>query len=267
VLPDDELPVPVPDVPDPDVDVSVPDVPDVPEVEPLPVPVAPLVEPVPDVPEVELSVPDELGVELLVPDVSVLEVPVPEVPEDVPIPEVPEVVPDPDVPEEVLSVPEDPEVVPVPMVELPEPDVPELDVSLPDDPDVVLPVPELGMGGVLSVPELVSEDEVPVDGELLLVPELVVLSLLVPDELLPLVPDPLEELSLFGMSTVVVVVTDPDEPDVPLSEDDGVALDELVPAFEGSVVVVVVVLCPNVIVAVPISDRKIAIGNFFMLAP
>jgi hypothetical protein len=95
-------------------------------------------------------------------------------------------------------------------------------------------------------------------------PELLDVSLL-PDELLPLVLEPLEELSLFGVSTVVVVVTD--EPDVPLPEDDGLAPDEEVPALEGSVVVVVVVVCPNVIVAVPISDRKIAIGNFFMLAP
>jgi hypothetical protein len=116
---------------------------------------------------------------------------------------------------------------------------------------------------VLSVPEPLPDD-VPLAGELLLMPELLDVSLL-PDELLPLVLEPLEELSLFGVSTVVVVVTD--EPDVPLPEDDGLAPDEEAPALEGSVVVVVVVVCPNVIVAVPISDRKIAIGNFFMLAP
>jgi hypothetical protein len=117
--------------------------------------------------------------------------------------------------------------------------------------------------GTLSVPELVSDDE-PVDGELLLVPEL-------PDALLPLDPDPLEELSLFGVSTVVVVVvTVPDAPDVPeaLLPDDGLAPDEEdASALVGSFVVVVVVVWPYVIVAVPISDKKIAMGNFFMLAP
>ena len=98
------------------------------------------------------------------------------------------------------------------------------------------------------MPELLSDDEEPLDGELLLD-----VSLPVPDELLPLVPEPLDALSLFGVSTVVVVVV--------------TAPDEDVPAFDGSLVVVVVVDCPNVIVAVPISDKKIAIGNFFMLAP
>lgn len=119
---------------------------------------------------------------------------------------------------------------------------------------------------MLSVPELLPDEDVPLDGELLLIPELLEVSLL-PDELLPLVLEPLEELSLFGVSTVVVVVTVPDEPEAPLPEEDGLAPDEEVPALDGSVVVVVVVVCPNVIVAVPISDRKIAIGNFFMLAP
>lgn len=116
--------------------------------------------------------------------------------------------------------------------------------------------------GTLSVPELESVDE-PLDGELLLVPELLDVSLL-PDELLPLIPEPLDELSLFGVSTVVVVVT---VPEALLPEDEGLAPDEDAPALVGSLVVVVVVVCPNVIVAVPISDRKIAIGNFFMLAP
>lgn len=119
------------------------------------------------------------------------------------------------------------------------------------------------------MPELLSDDDEPLVGELLLVPELLEASLL-PDELLPLVPEPLEELSLLAGSTVVVVVTVPDAPDVsaaPLPADDGLDPDEDAPDLEGSVVVVVVVVCPNVIVAVPISDRKIAIGNFFMLAP
>lgn len=120
--------------------------------------------------------------------------------------------------------------------------------------------------GTLSVPELVSDDEEPLDGELPLVPEL-------PEELPPLEPDPLDELSLFGVSTVVVVVVtvpdEPDEPDAPeaLLPDDGLAPEEEAPDVVGSFVVVVVVVCPNVIVAVPISDKKIAIGNFFMLAP
>lgn len=116
---------------------------------------------------------------------------------------------------------------------------------------------------MLKVPEPLPDDDVPLDGELPLVLELPDMSLL--DELLPLMPEPLEELSLFGVSTVVVVVT---VPDAPLLGDDELAPDEEeVPALDGSVVVVVVVVCPNVIVAVPSSDRKIAIGNFFMFAP
>ena len=114
---------------------------------------------------------------------------------------------------------------------------------------------------MLNVPELVSDEDEPLDGELLLVAEPPELP--VPEELLPLVPDPPDELLLDGGSTVVVVVT---APELPLPED-GLAPDDDVPALEGSVVVVVVVVCPNVIVAVPNSDRKIAIGNFFMLAP
>jgi len=121
-------------------------------------------------------------------------------------------------------------------------------------------------GGTLSVPELVSDVDEPLDGELLLVPDPLDVPLPAPAELLPLEPDPLEELSLFGVSTVVVVVTVPEEPEAPeaLLPEDGLAPEE---DFVGSFVVVVVVVCPYVIVAVPISDKKIAIGNFFMLAP
>lgn len=114
------------------------------------------------------------------------------------------------------------------------------------------------------MPELLSDDEEPLDGELPLVPELLDVSLLVPDALLPLVPDPLDELSVFGVSTVVVVVVTVPESLLPEVEP---APDEEAPVLDGSLVVVVVVDCPNVNVAVPISDKKIAIGNFFMLAP
>lgn len=106
---------------------------------------------------------------------------------------------------------------------------------------------------------MVPEEE-PLDGEVLLAPDVPEeVSLPVPDELLPLVPGAPDVL-LFGVSTVVVVVTDPEPPDALLPEDDA-------PDVEGSVVVVVVVVWAKVAVAVPISDRKMAIGNFFMLAP
>ncbi|WP_460843000.1 hypothetical protein [Noviherbaspirillum agri] len=138
-------------------------------------------------------------------------------------------------------------------------------------------------------PELVPDDPL-VDGVVLL-PEL----LLSDDPLVPLISDvpdvpevPDEEapdvvLSVFGVvvCVVVVVVTAPwsplpDEaalPEVPLlpevSVDDpgvvGAALG--VGLWLGSLVVVVVVVWPNEAVAVPISDRKMAMGNFFMLAP
>ncbi|WP_420476953.1 hypothetical protein [Noviherbaspirillum sp. ST9] len=120
---------------------------------------------------------------------------------------------------------------------------------------------------MLKLPEPLPEEDVPLDGELPLVLELPDMSLLdelLPDVLLPLMPELLEELSLFGVSTVVVVVT---VPDAPLLGEDELAPDEELLALDGSVVVVVVVVCPNVIVAVPSSDRKIAIGNFFMFAP
>ncbi|WP_151639212.1 hypothetical protein [Noviherbaspirillum aerium] len=82
----------------------------------------------------------------------------------------------------------------------------------------------------------------------------------------PVVPDePDEEFAPDGLCTVVVlvgvctvvVVTVLEVP--PLDD---------APLCAGSfVVVIVVVLCPNAAVAVPISDRKMAIGNFFMSAP
>jgi hypothetical protein len=83
--------------------------------------------------------------------------------------------------------------------------------------------------------------------------------------LLPAVPDePGEETAPDGLCTVVVlvgvctvvVVTGPDAPAA------------AAPPCAGSVVVVmVVVLCAKAVVAAPISDRKIAIGNLFMFTP
>ncbi|OWW20209.1 hypothetical protein [Noviherbaspirillum denitrificans] len=107
----------------------------------------------------------------------------------------------------------------------------------------------------MPLPELVSDDDAPLVGELLPLPE----------ELLPLVPEaPEEPDALLGVSTVVVVVvTAPDDPLLL----DGLAPDVAAPDLVGSEVVVVVVVCAYVSDAVPISDRKIAIGNFFMLAP
>lgn len=151
-------------------------------------------------------------------------------------------------------------------VELPEP----LELEVPDVPDVP------------DVPEVPEVSDVPDVLELLgVVVEVVVLGLelelllglvvLVPDAPLLLVseePDEPEVL-LFGVSTVVVVVVtgaDVPLPDAPLLEVP--APDDVASAFEGSVVtVVVVVVCPKAMVAVPISEIKMAIGNFFMLAP
>lgn len=127
--------------------------------------------------------------------------------------------------------------------------------------DVVPDVPLVPVEGVDVLPALV-----PVSAELPL------LSLLMPE-----VPE--EEPSVFGLDCVVVVVTVFGAllPDAPVP--DGLALLPEVsdgepgvvcaaPFCAGSfVVVVVVVVCPNVAVAVPISDRKMAKGNFFMLAP
>ena len=188
---------------------------------------------VPDVPGVvPFPVPDVPDVELSMPDEPDVELPVP----DVLVSDVPEV------PVDVLPVPDEPDV-PVPVVELPEPDVPVPVVELPD-PEVPLP-------------EVLSEEDdpldEPVDGVVLPMPEPEDVSLPVPDE--PL---------LFGSTVVVVVVTLPE----PLLPEDGLEPEVAESDFVGSdVVVVVVVVCPYVIVAVPSSDRKMAIGNFFMLAP
>lgn len=89
------------------------------------------------------------------------------------------------------------------------------------------------------------------------------MSPLVPEPLAPLMllPDaPEDEVSPLGGSTVVVVVTLPDSL-LPEPED-------AAPLVAGSwVVVVVVVVCPNVADAVPISERKMAKGNFLICTP
>lgn len=137
----------------------------------------------------------------------------------------------------------------------------------PDDPD------ELLLEGIVLLPELLVSDEPLVP----LVPA-VPLEPLVPEE-----DEPEVALSVFGVVVwiVVVVVTVPwsllpDEalpPEVPLlpevsDGEPGVVGAALgVGDWLGLLVVVVVVVWPNVAVAVPISDRKMAMGNFFMLAP
>lgn len=146
-------------------------------------------------------------------------------------------------------------------VELPEP----LELEVPDVPDVP-EVPE-----VSDVPDVLELLGVVVEVVVLGLELLLGLVVLVPDAPLLLVseePDEPEVL-LFGVSTVVVVVVtgaDVPLPDAPLLEVP--APDDVASAFEGSVVtVVVVVVCPKAMVAVPISEIKMAIGNFFMLAP
>ncbi len=120
---------------------------------------------------------------------------------------------------------------------------------------------------VLSVVPLPLVDELPdvspVVVALELLPGVVIVSdapllpLLIPEELEP------EELSVAGSSVVVVVVvTELLSDEAPEEPDDGASV-----AVGSFVVVVVVVVCPNDAVAVPNSDRKMAIGNFFMLAP
>ncbi|WP_324901607.1 hypothetical protein [Noviherbaspirillum sp.] len=85
----------------------------------------------------------------------------------------------------------------------------------------------------------------------------------VPEPELPEVLPP--ELPLLVSVVVVVVVAPPEpepEPELPEVEPEP-ELDA--PAADGSpVVVVVVVVCPKTAVDVPMSDRKIAIGNFFI---
>jgi hypothetical protein len=111
-----------------------------------------------------------------------------------------------------------------------------------------------------------------------LVSEAPLLPLLIPEE--PEEPDDAPDVE-DGVVCVVVVVTVagallpdddaplPDEvallPEVSEAEPGVVAA---APLGAGSLIVVVVVVdCPKVAVAVPISDRKMARGNFFMLAP
>lgn len=115
-----------------------------------------------------------------------------------------------------------------------------------------------------------SEDDDPDEGVLPLMPELPEVSLPVPEPLLPAEPELPDVLSLLGLSTVVVVVVTvlpepPDEPET-LLPGEVLAPDDEVPDADGSVVMVVVVLCPKLAAAVPINDRKMAIGNFFMLS-
>ncbi|HJV80907.1 MAG TPA: hypothetical protein VJ651_08735 [Noviherbaspirillum sp.] len=114
------------------------------------------------------------------------------------------------------------------------------------------------------------------------VPDVSVLVLgveLVPDAPLLLMPEePDAPLSLLdGGVFVVVVVTvlgvsaapEPDVPDAPEVPDvPAVAPDVSGAGLLGStVVVVVVVLWATACAAMPISDRNITMGNFFILAP
>lgn len=143
----------------------------------------------------------------------------------------------------VLGVLDEPE---VPLLmepdELPEPDVLVSVVLLPMLPDA-LPVLPL----VPLVP---------------LVPDALEVSpLALPEELLPIVDAPLLGSSFDVVVVVVVVAAAPLLPAgvlKPVDDDSfGVSV----------VVVVVVVACPNVALAAPIRDRKMAKGNFFMFAP
>lgn len=126
-------------------------------------------------------------------------------------------------------------------------------------------------------PEPVVTPEVPL---VPLLPEVspLVVGLVVAPEVVLMSDAPEEELSFFGFFVSVVVVVTvpvsllPEEAPVPgdvaLLPDEDAGPDGAAPLCAGSsVVVVVVVVCPNVAVAVPISERKMAIGNFFMLAP
>lgn len=136
-------------------------------------------------------------------------------------------------------------------------------------------------------PEPVVTPEVPLVPLLPEVSPLVVGLVVAPEVVLvsdaPLLPllvsdAPEEELPFCGFFVSVVVVVTvpvsllPEEAPVPgdvaLVPDEDAGPDGAAPLCAGSsVVVVVVVVCPNVAVAVPISERKMAMGNFFMLAP
>jgi len=126
-------------------------------------------------------------------------------------------------------------------------------------------------GAVLAPEPLVSD-----------APLLPLLPLLMPEE--SEAPDGVPEAALSfddDFVCVVVVVTVlgsllPDE-DAPVPDEVALLPDASegepgdaaeAPLAAGSLVVVVVVVdCPKLAVAVPINDRKMAIGNFFMLAP
>jgi hypothetical protein len=135
-------------------------------------------------------------------------------------------------------------------------------------PEVDGELDELELLGELDELELLGElDEEP-EPLVMLLPEV---SLLEPE--LPLVPleplepllpdDPLEPPEEPAAGTVVVVVTVAEAGALdPVEEEPEVAL-----LFEGSTVVVVLVVWPKLTAAVPIRDRKIAIGNFFMFTP
>jgi len=77
----------------------------------------------------------------------------------------------------------------------------------------------------------------------------------------PLLLEPLEDMLLpellLDAGSLIVAPEVPDEPEVAEScwEVDGV------------VVVVVLVVWPNAMVAVPMRESRMAIGNFFMLTP
>ena len=128
-------------------------------------------------------------------------------------------------------------------------------VEEPDEPAVL---------SVELLPLVPLVDELPVVSPVAAAPELLPGVVIVSDAPLLLMPEVLEpeELPVAGCSDVVVVVVTELLPDAAPEPDDAASL------VAGScVIVVVVVVCPNVAVAVPISDRKMAIGNFFMLAP
>lgn len=124
------------------------------------------------------------------------------------------------------------------------------------------PVEEPDVPVVLSVVPLPLVDELPDVSPVVVALELLPGVVIVSDApLLPLLIP--EELSVAGSSVVVVVVvTELLSDEAPEEPDDGASV-----AVGSFVVVVVVVVCPNDAVAVPNSDRKMAIGNFFMLAP
>lgn len=183
-----------------------------------------------------------------------------------------------------VVLPEDPadpvfELLPEVSVELvPEPVEPD-PIEPEDESLVLLPLPEpellvspgaryVGEDGVLR-PELPVPDVEPDVPESPEVPEV---PLVLPDPeldvspLLPDVPEEESEVPLDEGAFLVVVVVVVAVPLLPEEESEPEVDALLLP--EGlDVVVVVVVVWAKVAVAVPISDKKIAKGNFFMSAP